>query len=103
MFSFPIRGPRNGITSGACCSRHLCRLLAGKLAPNGYVHCATDWHDYAEHILGVFSADPNFANLHAGYSPAPENPLCARPVTKFHARGDRLGHATYDLVFTRRR
>ena len=35
-------------------------------------------------------------------SPTAENPLCARPVTKFHARGDRLGHTTYDLVFARR-
>ncbi len=79
------------------------QVLASRLAPNGYVHCATDWQDYAQQILEVFGADPNFGNLHAGYSPAPENPLCARPVTKFHARGDRLGHATYDLVFARRR
>ena len=44
----------------------------------------------------------SFVNLHAGYSPVPKNPLCTRPVTKFHARGERLGHATYDLVFGRR-
>ena len=79
------------------------QVLASRLTPDGYVHCATDWQDYAEQILQVFSAEPNFVNLHTGYSPAPENPICARPVTKFHARGDRLGHATYDLVFARRR
>jgi hypothetical protein len=53
-------------------------------------------------VLQVFSAEPKLVNLHADYSPTAENPLCARPVTKFHARGDRLGHATYDLVFARR-
>ncbi len=76
-------------------------LLANRLAPHGYVHCATDWQDYAQHMLQVLGAEPKLANLHAGYAPAPENPLCARPVTKFHARGDRLGHATFDLVFAR--
>jgi tRNA (guanine-N7-)-methyltransferase len=77
-------------------------LLAARLAPHGYLHCATDWQDYAQQVLQVFDAEPKLVNLHAGYAPTPENPLCARPVTKFHARGDRLGHATYDLVFARR-
>ena len=77
-------------------------LLADRLKPNGYIHCATDWEDYAQQALQVFSAEPKLVNLHAGYSLAPENPSCARPVTKFHARGERLGHATYDLVFGRR-
>jgi len=77
-------------------------LLAARLAPHGYVHCATDWQDYAQRVLEVFGAEPRLVNLHTGSSPTPENPLCARPVTKFHARGDRLGHATYDLVFARR-
>ncbi|HVE88732.1 MAG TPA: tRNA (guanosine(46)-N7)-methyltransferase TrmB, partial [Burkholderiaceae bacterium] len=75
--------------------------LASKLAAGGYLHCATDWQDYAEQTLQVFNAEPRLINLHATYASTPENPLCARPVTKFHARGDRLGHATYDLIFTR--
>ncbi len=78
------------------------QLLASRLAVNGNLHCATDWQDYAEETLQVFSAEPRLINLHANYAPAPQNPLCARPVTKFHARGDRLGHATSDLVFARR-
>lgn len=76
--------------------------LADRLEPRGYVHCATDWEDYAQQALQVLSAEPRLVNLHVDYSPAPENPLCTRPVTKFHARGKRLGHATYDLVFGRR-
>ena len=77
-------------------------VLADRLEPQGYVHCATDWEDYAQQALQVFSAEPKLVNLHAGYSLGPENPLCTRPVTKFHQRGERLGHATYDLVFGRR-
>lgn len=74
-------------------------LLAGRLTAHGYLHCATDWHDYAQQMLQVCAAERLL--LGAGYAPTAENPLCARPVTKFHARGDRLGHTTYDLVFTR--
>ena len=76
--------------------------LADRLKPNGYIHCATDWEDYAQQALQVFATEPRLANLHQGFSPTSENPQCTRPVTKFHARGERLGHATYDLVFARR-
>ena len=76
-------------------------MLTGRLAPHGYVHFATDWSDYAQQVLQVFEAEPKLANLHARQSP-PQNPVCIRPVTKFHARGERLGHATCDLVFVRR-
>jgi len=77
-------------------------LLASRIAPGGYLHCATDWENYAQRMLEVLSAEPLLANLHNGYAPAPANPLAARPTTKFHARGERLGHGVWDLVFVRR-
>jgi tRNA (guanine-N7-)-methyltransferase len=77
-------------------------LLAGRLAPGGYLHCATDWQHYAEQMLAVLSAEPRLTNLHEGYAPAPTTPLATRPTTKFHARGERLGHGVWDLVFVRR-
>jgi tRNA (guanine-N7-)-methyltransferase len=77
-------------------------LLASRLAPGGYVHCATDWQHYAEQMLSVLSAEPQLSNLHDGYAPGPRNPQIERPTTKFHARGERLGHGVWDLVFERR-
>ena len=77
-------------------------LLAGRLAPGGYLHCATDWDHYAQQMLDVLTAEPRLANRHEGYAPAPANPLATRPTTKFHARGERLGHGVWDLVFVRR-
>jgi tRNA (guanine-N7-)-methyltransferase len=77
-------------------------LLAGRIAPGGYLHCATDWEDYARQMLAVLAAEPLLANLHPSYAPTPANPLAARPTTKFHARGERLGHGVWDLVFARR-
>ena len=81
----------------------LVSLLASRLAPGGYIHCATDWENYAEQMLEVLSAEPLLANLHPeGFSPVMANPLCERPRTKFQARGERLGHGLWDLVFARR-
>ena len=73
-------------------------LAARKLAPGGYLHAATDWLDYATHILAVFSAEPLLQYTAAGYAPRP--PM--RPQTKFERRGLKLGHAVQDLLFRRR-
>jgi tRNA (guanine-N7-)-methyltransferase len=77
-------------------------VLAERLAPGGYLHCATDWENYAGQMLEVLTQEPRLRNLHDGFAPEPRNPLCERPTTKFHARGARLGHGVWDLVFVRR-
>ncbi len=77
-------------------------LLASRIAPGGYLHCATDWEDYAHQMLEVLGAEPQLANTADGFAQEPANPLCRRPTTKFNARGERLGHGTWDLVFIRR-
>jgi tRNA (guanine-N7-)-methyltransferase len=64
--------------------------LAARLAPGGYLHCATDWAPYAEQMLEVLSAE--------GFAPRPD----WRPLTKFERRGLRLGHGVWDLMFVRR-
>jgi len=76
--------------------------LADRIAPGGYLHCATDWQHYAEQMLEVLTHEPALVNPYDGYAPSPRNPLVERPTTKFHARGTRLGHGVWDLVFVRR-
>jgi tRNA (guanine-N7-)-methyltransferase len=76
--------------------------VARKIAPGGYLHCATDWEHYAQQMLEVLSGEPLLANRHAGFAPGQSNPLVERPTTKFHARGARLGHGVWDLVFAPR-
>ena len=78
----------------------LVALLASRLAPGGYLHCATDWQHYAEQMLQVLNAEPllvNTAGVAGGYAAQPP----WRPQTKFEARGLRLGHGVWDLLFTR--
>ncbi len=72
--------------------------LATRLEPGGYVHVATDWHDYAEQILQVLSAEPLVANTADAYAPRP----AYRPLTKFEERGLKLGYDVWDIVFRRR-
>ncbi|SCC95267.1 tRNA (m7G46) methyltransferase, SAM-dependent [Thiomonas sp. X19] len=73
-------------------------LAASRLAPGGYLHCATDWEPYAEHMLEVLSASESLVNTAAGYAPRP----AWRPLSKFEQRGLRLGHGVWDLVFEKR-
>ncbi len=90
---------------------HKRRLVAGpfisqlcaKIAPGGYLHCATDWQNYAEQMLEVLSAEPALCDWKGeGYCPVMGNPLCERPKTKFQARGEKLGYGIWDLVYIRR-
>ena len=74
------------------------RELALRLVPGGYLHVATDWDDYAQEILAVLAAEPLLANTATGFAPRPDY----RPLTKFEARGLKLGHSVRDLVFRRR-
>jgi tRNA (guanine-N7-)-methyltransferase len=75
-------------------------LLAEKMAAGGIVHLATDWQNYAEHMVEMLQQNPAFENLSetGDYCPRP----VWRPKTKYEKRGQRLGHEVYDLLFLRR-
>jgi tRNA (guanine-N7-)-methyltransferase len=74
-------------------------LVARRLRPGGIFHLATDWEEYAQHMLAVLEQSPSFSNsAGAGcFAPRPEH----RVLTKFERRGERLGHGLWDLVYTR--
>ncbi len=73
-------------------------ILKHKLKNDGIVHIATDWEDYAEHIMDTMVKHPDFKNVMGGhiYSHRPEH----RPLTKFENRGKNLGHGVWDIIFT---
>lgn len=73
-------------------------LLCSRLATGAYIHCATDWENYAEQMLAVLSANTGLVNKFDGFAPRPEY----RPITKFETRGIRLGHGVWDLIFQRK-
>lgn len=73
--------------------------LRHKLRVGGILHLATDWENYAEHMLEVMGESEGFANTQeqGQYSPRPDY----RPITKFEKRGENLGHGVWDLLFYR--
>jgi len=93
-------------------------LLASRLKPGGYFHCATDWENYALQMLDVLGREaclqnsvpnPDAQQLAAaqeadsaaglaGFAPRPDY----RPLTKFENRGIRLGHGVWDVIFKKR-
>ncbi|WP_373745718.1 tRNA (guanosine(46)-N7)-methyltransferase TrmB [Neisseria dentiae] len=72
--------------------------LLPKLKSGGYIHLATDWEEYAVQMLEVLNGFESLQNTAADYAPTPDY----RPETKFEARGKRLGHGVWDLVFVRK-
>jgi tRNA (guanine-N7-)-methyltransferase len=77
----------------------LVELLASRVRSGGLLHLATDWAEYAEHMLEVVDACPQWRNR-AGlgsYSASPQ----WRIQTHFEKRGVRLGHGVRDLIHER--
>ena len=72
------------------------QLIHQKLKPGGLFHLATDWQDYAEHMLAEMEQAKKFSNT-AGKGNYAEN--TDRPLTKFEQRGQRLGHGIWDLIY----
>ncbi len=70
------------------------------LAPGGRFRLATDWADYARHMMEVLGAEPRLRNVagEGGFVPRPQD----RPLTRFENRGLKLGHDVFDLEFERR-
>lgn len=77
----------------------LASLLVRKLAADGRLHLATDWHDYAEQMWDVLDATPGLCNRAGsrGHVARPD----WRPQTHFETRGQKLGHGVWDLLYDR--
>jgi len=95
---FPDPWPKKRHHKRRLLSPAFVHALAQRLAPRGQLHAATDWEDYANEMLATFASEPLLENTAEGFAPRP----ASRPQTKFEARGLRLGHPTFDLVFRRR-
>ncbi len=72
-------------------------LLQAKLKPGGLFHMATDWEDYAKQALGLLELQPGLLNVAGAGCFHPDR--AGRPLTRFEARGLRLGHPIWDLLF----
>ena len=75
------------------------KVIADRLQQGGELVLATDWQNYAEHMVEVLNLEPLFQNkASADFSPRDE----LRPLTKFEKRGQRAGHDVWDLRFIKK-
>ncbi len=75
-------------------------LIRPKLKTGGRLHFATDWQPYAEEVALLLEQNSEWLSNtqnQSRYAPRPE----WRPITKFERRGQRLNHASFDLIWTK--
>lgn len=70
-------------------------LLRSRLAPDGILHAATDWPEYAGVIHRALAGDPELVAGPGRRAPA------RRPVTKYERRAIAAGRPIFELVFHR--
>ena len=81
--TFPIRGPRSAITSGACCSPRSCTRSRSGWRPAATCTRRRIGTSTRRKSSRRFAAEPLLANTAADFAPRP----AWRPQTKFEARG----------------
>ena len=66
-------------------------LIADTLKPQGILHIATDWQDYADHINATLEQSTCFTRS--------QQPDSIRQATKYERRGQNLGHHVWDFIY----
>lgn len=80
-------------------SADFCQLVRKKLQIHGEFLLATDWENYAEHMMQIISQAEGLENNFGVGNFAPR--AVERPITKFENRGQKLGHGVWDLRFSK--
>ena len=99
LLYFPDPWPKTKHHKRRIVQSNFVNLVAQKLKQKGNFHLATDWQEYADHMLAILEDCPAYENAFGKANFAPTQYM--RPVTKFETRGKKLGHGIWDLVFTR--
>lgn len=72
------------------------QLLASRIKQGGVLHMATDWEDYAVHMMSVMNQVEEFRSVEYGAEAAG---IGVRPTSKFERRGLQSGHVIRDLCY----
>ena len=89
---FPDPWPKKRHHKRRIVNNEFLKLIHPKIKDDGFIHIATDWVPYAEHIQEVFEPSPLFTG---GVVERPE----WRPVTRFEGQGITKDHQVNDLRY----
>lgn len=77
------------------------KLILTKIKQHGELHLATDWENYAHHMMEVMSAEEGIINLAGETQFAERSPY--RPIkSKFERRAEREGRGVWELRFRKK-
>ncbi len=93
---FPDPWPKKKHHKRRLINSSLLILIKSILKNHGRLFIATDWEDYAEHIIELIKHETDVINLSGNnqYAPRPR----WRPMTKFEKRGLGKGHLVFDFA-----
>lgn len=80
---FPDPWPKKRHFKRRLIQKPFAELLSSKLKQGGYIYCVTDWQEYADQMLEVFSEVESLVNPYNGFA----QPLSWRPETSFERKG----------------
>lgn len=92
---FPDPWPKKRHYKRRLIQNEFVNLLASRIVTGGSLHLATDWENYAEHMLEVLNNNQNFENQSNTMSYMDVN----RELTKFEQKGIDKGHIIRDILF----
>lgn len=96
---FPDPWPKKRHHKRRLINESFLNILGSRMKTHACLFIATDWQDYAEHILQLLEKRSDYINL-AGknnFAPRPH----WRPLTKFERRGQNLEHQVRDFIYSR--
>ncbi len=96
---FPDPWPKKKHNKRRIIQLEFIKYIINKLTVDGFIHVATDWAPYAEHIIDVLNQTPGLKNAEG--SALHRRLIKKRPDTRFENRGLKLGHEICDVVYVR--
>ena len=91
---FPDPWPKKRHHKRRLIQRPFTDLLKDRLKPDGYIHFATDWFEYAEFALNEFTITPELENV--SNKKWADRPIW-RPKTKFEQRAEKEGRSIFEI------
>lgn len=97
LLLFPDPWPKTRHQKRRIVQTDFANMIAQKLAPDGFFHLATDWEPYADHMLSTLDSCAALKNYFGKGQCSPDT--FGRVTTKYEQRGEKRGHAIWDLVY----
>jgi tRNA (guanine-N7-)-methyltransferase len=96
---FPDPWPKKRHHKRRLIQKPFAELLASRLCEGSYIYMVSDWENYAEEALAVFSAVPGLYNpYNGGFSPG----ISWRPRTKFEQKGLAKNHPIKEIYLVKK-